>query len=221
MTIVLLPVLIAVAAAINIVAEYRKARNVVYTFKPMTTILIIVLAATAGDVGRTYQALIVLGLVFSLAGDIFLMLPEGPRNYFMPGLVVFLIAHLLYIGAFMMGTHWATSDLLVLLPFVLFGAACTAYLWPSLGPMKIPVVLYTTVILVMGWRAATRMYAPDLPTSATACATACAFTGAILFIVSDVVLAVNRFAKPFRSSRAINLTTYFAGQTCIAMSLHL
>jgi uncharacterized membrane protein YhhN len=43
--------------------------------------------------------------------------------------------------------------------------------------------------------------------------------GAILFLVSDSVLAINRFAKPFRAAEALLLTTYFAAQTLIALSL--
>lgn len=217
MAAIVLPVLIAVTMLVTIVAEYRGPRLVVYVFKPMTTVLIIVLAATAQEVDRTYQILIAVGLVFSLAGDVFLMLPEAPRSYFMPGLVVFLIAHLFYIGAFVMGTRWANQDVLVLLPFVAFGVGCTAYLWRHLGPMKAPVVVYTAVILSMGWRSAARIYAPDLPTTAAICA----FVGVGLFIISDLILAVNRFARPFVAARATNLTTYFAGQACIALSLHL
>ncbi|MBN1341163.1 MAG: lysoplasmalogenase [Phycisphaerae bacterium] len=208
---------IALTTAVTIVTNYRDAKTLHYVAKPLTTILIIVLAAVGRDVGGLYQLLIIAGLVFSLAGDVFLMLPEKPRGFFMPGLVVFLIAHLFYIVAFCLGGGWSNRDVLVALPFVAFGIGTAAYLWPKLGPMKIPVAFYITVILVMGWRSGVRIYAVDVPTPGATIA----FVGAILFILSDLILALNRFVRPFASARATNLTSYFAGQACIALSLHM
>ena len=161
--------------------------------------------------------MIVVGLVFSLSGDVFLMLPEKPRSFFMPGLVVFLIAHLFYIVAFCLGGGWANKDLLVAIPFLAFGIGTAVYLWPSLGAMKVPVALYILVILTMGWRAGVRIYAVDVPTPGAVIA----LVGAILFILSDLILALNRFVRPFASARATNLTTYFVGQACIALSVHM
>ncbi len=217
MVIIVLPFVIAVTMLISIVAEYRRARTVVYVFKPLSTVLIITLAALAQPAECTYQVLIIIGLVFSLAGDVFLMLPEEPRSFFVPGLVVFLIAHLFYIVAFCLGGGWSSKDLLVALPFLAFGIGTAAYLWPSLGAMRAPVALYILVILAMGWRSGVRIYAVDAPMPGAVIA----LVGAVLFIFSDLILALNRFVRPFASARATNLTTYFAGQTCIALSVHM
>jgi uncharacterized membrane protein YhhN len=215
-TLILLAVVITITATINIVAEYRGPRSAVYFFKPLTTVLIIALAAVAEQASVTYQWLIVAGLVFSLAGDVFLMLPETPRSYFVPGLIVFLIAHVFYIGAFSLGVHWSGGDALVLLPFVAFGIGTGAYLWRHLGPMKGPVAVYIVVILAMGWRAGARIGVDGIGTTGAVLA----LVGAILFILSDLILALNRFVRPFRSARATNLTTYWGGQLLIALSVH-
>jgi len=216
MAIIVLPFVIAVTTLIGIVADYRRARTAVYVFKPLSTVLIIALAALAQPAECTYQVLIIIGLVFSLGGDVSLMLPEEPRSYFIPGLVSFLIAHLFYVGAFSMCASWAGVDALILVPFVLFGIGTAAYLWPHLGPMKVPVACYIVVILAMGWRAGVRSHA-DIPMTGAVCA----LVGAILFIASDLFLAINRFARPFPAARAIVLGTYFSAQTLIALSVHL
>ncbi len=217
MVAVIFPIVIALVMTLEIVAEYRGPRKMVYVLKPMTTVLILALAALAGQADRTYQTLILIGLACSLSGDVCLMLPEQPRSYFIPGLVSFLIAHLFYIGAFSMGVPWTTTGWLILAPFVVFGLAVGARLWSHLGPMKGPVAAYIVVILAMGWRAGARIEAPDVGTADAVVA----LVGAVLFIVSDLILALNRFVRPFASARATNLTTYFAAQTCIALSLHL
>src|SRR5690606_41962032 len=93
-----LPLLTAVSACLAILGKYRGPGPLVYLFKPLTTVLILLLALLASPpVTPAYQWLIVLGLLFSLAGDVFLMLP---RDRFVAGLVSFLIAHLFYIAAF-------------------------------------------------------------------------------------------------------------------------
>jgi len=74
-TVITLTAAVVVIAAIAIAGEYRPTRTLVYVFKPLTTILIIALAVLAGQAEAAYQRLIVLGLVLSLAGDVFLMLP--------------------------------------------------------------------------------------------------------------------------------------------------
>ncbi len=216
MTVAILCVLFSLTAAVSITGEYRGPRSLVYVFKPLTTILIIAAALLAEGAGATERWLITVGLVFSLAGDIFLMLPEEPPRFFIPGLVVFLIAHLFYIVAFSLGVAWAVSDAWIALPFVAFGIGCAVYLWPHLGPMKGPVVAYILVILAMGWRSAARVGAEGVPDARAVLAC----VGAILFILSDLILAVNKFVKPFWAARLTNLTTYWGGQALIALSLH-
>src|SRR5512147_2406717 len=88
----------AVACALHLRAAYRGPRWQVYLFKPLTTTLLFGLAAALPPAhGSAYRLAILVGLVFSLAGDVFLMLP---RDRFLAGLASFLAAHLAYIAAF-------------------------------------------------------------------------------------------------------------------------
>jgi uncharacterized membrane protein YhhN len=209
-TIPALTFLCAVSAAIYIVGESYAVREVIYVFKPLTMVLIIAIAfwikpTTAG----LYKRLIMTGLLSSLAGDIFLMLPD---DRFMPGLVCFLVAHLFYISAFISGglrisVRWSLG------PFLLYGAAFFIVLVPRLGDFKAPVSVYLLVILVMAWQAlnrwsVTRRYEALL-----------AFVGALLFVLSDSVIALDRFVQPFGAAMAIIATTYFIAQWLIACSV--
>jgi len=206
---------IAVAGTINIVADYRRSLSLKYVTKPLTTLLIVALALTREPVDRTYQVFIVIGLLFSLAGDVFLMLPEEPRSHFLAGLASFFLAHVCYIGGFSVRSTWAWSHVAALLVLALVGAGLCGYLWRRLGPLKGPVLCYTAIIVGMAWRATARLDAPEVPKVGAVLA----MIGALLFMLSDACLAVARFARSFHASRAIVLSTYFTAQTLIAMSV--
>lgn len=199
-----------VTGLLHIHAEYARARQRVYILKPLTTALIIVFALLSGPaVSDPYKSLIVLGLCLSLAGDVFLMLPD---DRFVAGLASFLAAHLAYIAAFVSigGFRW---DLVSLIVYAAYGAVMTALLWPHLGRLRVPVILYVCVILVMGWQALA------LWRSYPGTATLSAAVGASLFVVSDSALAYDRFRRPFVSSKALVLGTYYAAQAFLALSV--
>ena len=197
---------LAIGAA-HIVARYAGKPGVAGALKAIPIALLAVLvAAEPAAIGERYRWLVFAGLVWSLGGDIWLVFPGG----FVRGLASFLIAHLLYIGAFAPGGRGG----LILVPFAIFGAAMLAYLWPHLGKDRAAVAVYVTVIVVMGWRAATRaMGAAPAPSGELA------FVGALTFMVSDGILAIDRFARPFAAADGAVMTTYYAAQTLIALSV--
>lgn len=202
--------LMFVSAALHIRAEYAGARAGVYLFKPLTVLFIIVIALRSEP--SAYKHLIVAGLLFSLAGDIFLMLPS---DRFIAGLASFLIAHLFYIAAFTIEGAMAGPSLLAAIILLAYGGLMLRLLLPSLGRMKVPVVIYMLVILLMVWQAANRFMSPETTTGLLALAGAC------LFAASDSLLALNRFRRPFRSAQFLILTTYYAAQWLIALSVAL
>lgn len=208
---------IALSGAAAILATVREWRRGVYVFKPLTTLLIIALAWHQTAWVTMHKPLVLAGLVFSLAGDVFLMLP---RDRFVAGLVSFLIAHLLYIAAFVSGV-WAADAHpggfrltgWVLAPFVVYAAVLLRILLPHVPrALKLPVTVYAAALLVMAWQAAERG-ATGLPGGALAAA------GGVLFVASDSALALNRFARRFPGADALVLATYFAAQTLIALSI--
>ena len=199
-----------VTGILHIQVEYAGAQRRVYIFKPLTTSLIIVFALLIiPPVSGTYKALILAGLCFSLAGDVFLMLPD---DRFVAGLVSFLIAHLLYIAAFVSLGGFQLDGFAFLIYFA-YGTVMLSRLWPGLGSLRLPVLLYMAVILVMGWQAlALWRTAPSVGALSVA-------IGAALFVLSDSVLAYGRFRRPFPAERAVVLSTYYVAQALIAVSV--
>ncbi|MGB7924325.1 MAG: lysoplasmalogenase [Pyrinomonadaceae bacterium] len=207
-----LTLLALVSAALHIRAEGSAgAKLQVYLFKPLTMVWIILIALLAkSHVSSFYKYMIVAGLVCSLLGDIFLMLPS---DRFVQGLLSFLVAHLFYIAAFASGGVDLLSAFLYAIPFLIYGGIMLRLLFPHVGRMKLPVVVYMLVILVMAWLALSRWAATGQTGSALA------FLGALLFTASDSTLAVNRFKGRIDHAQFYILSTYFSAQWLIALSI--
>ncbi len=206
---IILTCLAAISVFIAIRAEYLGFPIYIYIFKPLATTSIILIAflSVKGNFSK-YNIAILVGLLFSLGGDVFLMLPS---DQFIAGLVSFLTAHLFYIFAFSTGREIKLS--LTGLPFLLYSILFYLMLYPYLEEMKLPVLAYVAVILIMGWQAFERW------NHSKNTFTLLAFSGAFLFIFSDSVLALNKFREPFEIARALNLSTYFIAQWMIALSV--
>lgn len=205
---IILNALIAGSALSYILADQRRHHFLRYIFKPLTMLLICLLAIQSSGISPFYKDLVIAGLIFSLFGDIFLMLPT---DRFIAGLSSFLIAHLFYSAAFaskLEGISWWP-----LLPFLACGILLFSTLASFLGTMKWPVLIYSIVISVMAWLACEWM----LQTGSNAALLA--FSGAILFVISDAILALNRFRWPFRTAQIFIMSTYFAAQWFIASSI--
>jgi uncharacterized membrane protein YhhN len=205
-----LTILAGISAAVDIAAQYLGPRILVYLFKPLTMILIITIAL-AGRVHerKDYRRLIVAGLCCSLAGDVFLMLPS---DQFIPGLLSFLIAHLFYIAAFKTRPSGLASTLYAA-ALIAYGSLIFWFLFPHLGEMKLPVTIYLLVILTMAWQALSRWTEKSEPGAAFAA------IGAILFVASDSMIAIDRFYDRFRLAEFLILATYFSAQWLIALSV--
>jgi uncharacterized membrane protein YhhN len=171
-------------------------------------ILIIWIPIVGSKDPTLYKAVILGGLIFSLLGDIFLMIP-GDR--FLAGLLSFLVAHLLYILGFLIDQGrlilWAA------LPIIALAVIAGWILKSGMGKMKTPTFFYIAAISAMLWLAWSRWLTGDQT------AELLAFSGAGLFAISDWLLAVNRFKQEYAVARGLNLFTYFAGQWLIALSV--
>jgi uncharacterized membrane protein YhhN len=197
------------SAAGTIWADSRKKHGLVYVLKPLTMGFIIALTLCGPRAGPTlYRNLILGGLACSLAGDVFLMLR---RKKFAAGLACFLVAHLFY-GAAFLSRFSGRIDSGLLIPFLVYLAFVLGILWTRLGRMKIPVVIYMFIIMTMAVLASQR-YARLPEAGALA-----ALLGSVLFVVSDSLLAANRFVREFRLAQVYILGTYFLAQGLIALS---
>jgi len=201
--------LILICGLATIFSDKMADRKYFYILKPLTTILIILFAYTLEPTySSLYKNLLIIGLTFSLLGDIFLM----SERFFLPGLISFLITHLLYICAF--GLETVTISLVwIWIPLIIIGGMFYKYLFSYLGKLKIPVLIYLNVIVLMAWQAI------QLNTYWGTTPTLLAMMGSILFMISDASLALNRFVEPLPKAQLIVLGTYYLAQWCIASSI--
>lgn len=208
----MLTALILVSGVVYLWAATRQIRSLVYLLKPGTMLLIIALAAQAQRPPLAPYALIILAaLLFSLAGDIFLMLP---RERFAAGLASFLIAHLLYAAA--LWTPFSAGDAVTALLLAVLGAFMYTRLSPGVPKkLKIPVAFYLLAISFMVWRAAGAMLQPG-PLPFRPALTA---AGAVLFYISDGALAWDRFIRRLPARHFVVMSTYFAAQFLFAASV--
>jgi uncharacterized membrane protein YhhN len=177
-------------------------------FKPLATVLLIVLAWPRGLETPQLRRWVLAGLVLSLGGDVALL---WPRQGFLPGLICFLLAHLCYLAAFTRVRPLAARRL----PFLFYGvvaAAVLTALWPGVPQaLRWPVLAY---VLCLGAMAAqTAVLWRCTPDDAAARRLA---LGGALFLVSDALLATNRFMQPLPMSSLWILAPYWAAQACIA-----
>jgi uncharacterized membrane protein YhhN len=207
---ILLIIFIIISAAIHVRAEYQNNRIFIYIFKPLTTSLIILIAFLQPlEISVYYRNLVIIGLFFSLAGDIFLMLPS---DKFLFGLVSFLITHIFYIIAFASDSIFP-ADYYLLFPGIIAIGLVLKNLLPHTGNKSIPVIIYASILLFLYWQSAGRL-SDSFSHSAIF-----AFIGSILFIFSDSTLVIDRFVEKFKLARLLVLTTYFSSQLLIALSI--
>lgn len=206
----LLLIAIFLSAMIYLVGDFRKKAIIKYIFKPLTTILIISLAVfQLPEVSETYKYLIIIGLTLSLFGDVFLMLPS---DKFIHGLASFLVAHIFFIWAFTLG-FGPYFEFSLLIPAAIYTVVFLWVLLPKTGKMKLPVLIYALMLMVFMWQASGRFF---YLAETTAFYT---FIGAILFIISDSVLAFDRFVRTYKFSQTLILLTYWGAQTLLALSI--
>ena len=207
--ITVLEVLLIEAAAL---ATATGAENLVVlhrVFKPIALLLALMLVVQRsrhGDRCVLAGRLLLAGLALSLLGDCFLMVP----GYFIPGLLSFLCAQLCYLALFRQGVSWLPSRR-GMWGTLGVGVAMYAVLFPALDPvLRVAVGAYVVVIALMAAQAIGRaLVLRDKAAIAVA-------IGACFFMLSDSLLALNKFAVPFPMAQFFVLASYYVAQILIA-----
>ncbi len=210
----LIPIL-AVTVIFLIRAEILKIRKQSFLFKPISTLLIIAIAGLSffePGYNQTYSIGILIGLLFSFGGDLALLFKEK-RKPFMIGLVLFLIAHIIYAATFSLLGHFTIWDIFTAVILMAAGLAFYKLIEHNLGTMKVPVIAYILIISLMVNRAFSTFASPSLSSAQVWMIS----IGAVLFYISDLILAANRFWRPWHYNR-ISLAFYFSGQLLIALA---
>lgn len=190
------------------IAVGRSQQSLEFVAKPLTMVCLIGAALALDPVSSTARTWFVAALVFSLAGDVFLMLP---KDLFVPGLGSFLVGHIAYI----VGLRYLDTSV----PGFVVGLLIVAAALPFLGTkiigaiqrsdeseLVIPVAVYMTVISVM-------------VVSAGATGLWVALVGAVLFYVSDALIAWTKFITDFAGGRLAVIVTYHVAQISLVLAL--
>ena len=215
-----------VTVVLLIRAQERSPRDIrqTWVWKPLSTLLVIAVAGLSLTVpthDATYTAILLVGLTLSLAGDILLIPPDNARA-FKAGVAAFLLAHVAYIAAcvYLQTSLSVPLDpaVEIIVAVVLLAIAVVVYrsIRPGLGSLRGPVVAYMVVISAMVQRALSlAVESTDITPQLILIA-----LGALLFYISDAILAINRFRFGDRlpRGRLLNLSAYYLGQLLIALS---
>lgn len=208
MTVLIISIIISASA--YIIAEYKNASLIKYIFKPLTTMLVIILAfMQMNNLQDIYAYLIIVGLLFSLLGDVFLMYP---RDRFVFGLGSFLIAHIIFIIAISHGFS-SGNEILILLPAAVYTLIFLKIILSKTGEMKWPVIIYALVLMIFLWQASVEYY------YSAEVSAFYAFLGAVLFVISDSLLAYTKFVKKKMYSITAIHVTYWLALVYIALSI--
>jgi uncharacterized membrane protein YhhN len=175
-------------------------------------LLMLLLLANIKPLKNNLHRIMLAGLFFSWGGDIFLEFTGRDGFFFILGLGSFLMAHIMYFSVFFLtpGENVIFNKrIYLLIPLIIYGAGLLYYLYGDLGNMRIPVVLYAIVILTMIAGALNRLEKVNRTSYYLV------LSGAILFVISDSAIAVNKFSRPFESSGIVVMSTYIMAQYLI------
>lgn len=199
---------LSLAAAIAyLIIEHRDAGPLRTGLKTLSISALAPLPLLLLGQGPTF-ALVALAVAIALGstGDFFLAL-KGDEKNFKRGIAAFLVGHLFYLAVML--PRISTPSLLQIAGIVLLAAIAIGTCWwlgGRLGPYRKPVWAYMGVISAMA------LAALAMPSPLTG-------LGALLFVFSDAVIAVNQFGRPVPGRGPVVWITYYAGQVLIIASL--
>ena len=223
-----------ITAVVEIYAEATQNEVVRFFSKPL--LMVLLLAFYVQSISGNWSKLnkfLAASLVFSWFGDVALMfvpkalddvsvmgLPKNP-NFFLVGLAAFLVAHMFYAISFSDVSDKNKAPIMrrkfwVAIPLVIYMVTLLYYLVPSISgnpltkPFLVPVIIYSGAIATMVAFALNRYSRVNDKSFALV------FGGALLFMFSDSIIAINKFLYPFESAGIFIMVLYIAGQYFIA-----
>ena len=207
-------ILYFVILAADLFEVYNGNETLRYITKPILMPLLIVffIFQTKG-IASSLKKWVVLALLFSWGGDVLLMFESMNGNFFIFGLVAFLIAHIFYILFYenVIRKEGLSKNYWWFLPVIIYYIALIYILSPNLGDMKMPVRIYGIVISYM------LIQALQTGTIKNRDAAIFLIAGAVLFITSDSILAINKFYESFEYAGMAIMLTYGIAQLLITL----
>ncbi len=188
--------------------------NAHYLAKPAIIIsLIFLFIKTSESLSKLIRTLTLLALIFSLLGDVLLLFVDSSEHFFTLGLVAFLTAHVMYVLLFLKHRNKENSPFTFVLLLLIYAASLFYFLEDGLGVMLIPVAVYMIVILTMSTTAYLRKNNANMRSYKLV------FLGALFFMASDSILALNKFYQPIPWSNISIMLTYAIAQYLIIIGI--
>ena len=205
---------ILILCAELICGSIESLKIVHYFTKPaLLTSLILFFYIQSEALSKYIRGLVLFALVFSLLGDIFLMFVDRSSHYFMLGLISFFLAHVFYCLVFFKQINSKMNPTVLIIVLTMYAFGLFHLLKDNLGDLLVPVICYIIVILMMVIFAFLRQKKVSEKSFNLV------FIGAILFVVSDSILALNKFYMPLQFSSINIMLTYGLAQFLIVLGL--
>jgi uncharacterized membrane protein YhhN len=219
-------ILFFLIAALDWIAVARGWKKVEYIAKPAAMLVLLGPLALLGSFGSLPLICFGLGIFFSLAGDVFLMISYSrfSDRWFIPGLIAFLLTHIAYIIGLNspfpnVSPIWSLglAIVLALTAARVLRRIISGVHQKGLRRMVLPVQLYGMVITLMLLSALLTLASSTWKVSASGLVA----LGAALFYLSDVLLAWNKFVAPIKNGRLANIIPYHLGQAALVAGVIL
>ena len=203
------------AMLVNLTGTYLQSDLLIYCSKPLLVISLMAwLVSSSKKNTITFYKWPLTALFFSLGGDVLLMFEKVNPLFFISGLICFLISHIFYIIIFnriliekSIPVRWWMIPVVLCYYIILL-----ITLFPFLGQMKVPVVVYGAVISTMFFVALQLLFYKSKASRQI-------ILGAVLFVVSDSVLAFNKFYSSFNNAGLVIMLTYAFAQYFITKGI--
>lgn len=219
-------ILFFLVAATDWVAVAKGWKKIEYIARPAAMLVLLGLLTLVGDFGSLPLISFSLGIFFSLAGDVFLMISyiRFSDRWFIPGLIAFLLTHVAYIIGLNtplpnVSPIWSlgVAVILALSAARILRRILAGVRQKGLRRLVRPVGLYGMVLTLMLLSALITLFNPEWRSSASGLVA----LGAILFYFSDILLAWNKFVNPIKNGRLADMILYHLGQFALVAGVIL
>lgn len=196
-----------------LIAELREDRRAQFFFKPLAALGFIVLALQFGALESTYGKTILAGLIACAFGDL-LLLSRKSESLFKAGMVAFALGHVIYAIAFGWQFDGLEIDGYIVIGITVF-SALAFFLWlrPHLETGMVALTCIYIILITLMIAASVARFNYFLKYAAP--------LGAILFAISDMFVAKDRFVKPNPKNALAITPLYFGAQALFAFSTWL
>jgi len=203
-------ILYAITAGVLVTGLVLDLKSLYIFAKPLLMVILLLYFVASTQTYPAWRHLVTLALVFSWAGDVFLI----SGDWFVAGLAAFLVAHIFYIAAYQKtGAADGILQPLTVAVFAFFGICLMWSIYPGLQDLQVPVFLYALVLLGMG------VWAFKRKDGTNGSSFRLVALGAVLFVLSDSLIALNRFAFVIPAERILVMSIYLTAQYLIVQGL--